>query len=327
MVGEGIFSLVFFPSKIVFMGTPDFAHVILEGLLGAGHKIQAVFAQPDQPAGRGRKIMSAPVALFARGKNLKLFQPSQLLEPSVIRIVQDFSPDFLVVAAYGKILPEAFLKIPKKYAINVHASLLPKYRGAAPIPYALLHGEKETGVSIMKIAKDLDAGPVFLKKRIAIEEHDNAMTLTQKLADLGATALLEAIEKIMAENLIPIEQDHTQATSAKKLTKGLALLDWKKPAEKIFNQVRALNPWPVAETVFQDQRVRIFEAGMGAPLQKGLPGEILHINPQGFTVATGQGSLLVKEVQVPGKKRGLAFDIANGLRLKVGDVLGGPSPN
>lgn len=309
-------------SKIVFMGTPDFACTILRGLFEAGHDILAVFAQPDQPAGRGKKLVSPPVAVFSKKKGFKLFQPKKICDPVVTQTLRDWEPDFLVVAAYGKILPVDILKTPKKYAINVHASLLPKYRGAAPIPYALLQGEKETGVSIMQIAKDLDAGPVFLAKKIVIENSDNTVTLTQKLAELGAQALLEAIEQIMTGDLIPIEQNHAQATYAKKLTKDLASIDWTKTAEKIFNQVCALNPWPVAETVFQDQRVRIFEAGMGAPLQKGLPGEILHINPQGFTVATGQGSLLVKEVQVPGKKRGPAFDIANGLRLKVGDVLG-----
>ena len=260
-----------FRSKIIFMGTPNFSRVILEGLFQAGHEIQAVFAQPDKPAGRGKKLVSLPVALFAKEKGLSLFQPQKIHDPSVIQILQGFTPDFLIVAAYGKILPEEILIIPKKYTINVHASLLPKYRGAAPIPCALLQGERETGVSIMQVRKELDAGPVFLEKKIAIEDFENTMTLTQTLAELGTKALLEVIEKITTENLLPIEQDHAQATYAKKLTKGMVPIDWKKSAMDIFSQVRALNPWPVAETNFQaagadrPTTLRIFEAQVGAP--------------------------------------------------------------
>lgn len=308
------------PLKIIFMGTPEFAKVILERLYESSHHIIAVFAQPDKPAGRGQKLHSPPVAIYAKEKKLRLFQPRKIKDGEVFSSIQELEPDFLVVAAYGKLLPQNILDVAKIESINVHASLLPKYRGAAPINYALLKGEKITGVSIMRMTQELDAGPVFIKKEIPITMMDNAITLTQKLATLGAETLIQALNEITGPGLKPHLQDSTQCSFAPKLDKDMASIDWSQPSQTIFDQIRALLPWPVAHTTLEGKNLKIFSS---LPLEiksSQNPGTVVHIGKAGLTITTATTDLLIKEVQLEGKKKMNAFDLANGLRLKAGEV-------
>lgn len=302
------------------MGTPEFARVILEALWEAGYPIVGVAAQPDKPAGRGQKLLSPPVARFAAQKQLLLMQPPKIRDDAVLSQIQNLAPDYIIVAAYGKILPQKLLNIPTRDCLNVHASLLPKYRGAAPINHALLANEHETGVCIMRVVEELDAGPVYLAQSLSIHDDDDAETLTGKLAQLGANALLSVLEHT-GESL-PLPQDERFVTHVPKLSRELSPISWQNSARVIFNQVRALVPWPVAETQLLGKRLRIFKAQCLAEQGSGVPGEVLHMGEAGWTVATGQGNVLIQEVQLEGKKRMRAFDLANGLRIQCGVKLG-----
>jgi methionyl-tRNA formyltransferase len=308
--------------KIIFLGTPEFARVILEKLHAAGFPILAVVAQPDKPSGRGQKMHVPPVAEFAKEKLLSLYQPEKLRDEKFLQALAAHQADYLIVAAYGKILPESLLKTAKKDCLNVHASLLPRYRGAAPINHALLNDEKETGVAIMRVVKELDAGPVFFEKRMMISDDDDALSLTEKLAKIGAEALIEALKKIAKEKLHPVEQNHAASTYAPKLDKTLSLIHWQKTAREILNQVRALLPWPVAQTKILGKNLKIYDAKVAGQKSQGVLGEIIHMAKDGWTVVTGDGDLIVSQVQLEGKKRMSAFDVANGLRLNIGTVLG-----
>lgn len=308
--------------KIVFMGTPDFARVILAKLYAEGFPIIAVVAQPDKPSGRGQKMHVPPVADFAKEKLLPLYQPEKIRDDSFLQKLSAHEPDYIIVAAYGKILPEALLKIAKKECLNVHASLLPQYRGAAPINYALLNDEKETGVAIMRVVKDLDAGPVFLERKIAIVDDDDAVSLTEKLAEIGTDALIHVLKEIEKEKTNPIEQNHALSSYAPKLDKTVSPIHWGESARAIFNQVRALIPWPVAQTTILGKNLKIYHTKVTGQKSRGVLGEIVHAGNDGWTVVTGDGDLLLSEVQLAGKNRMSAFDVANGLRLKVGTILG-----
>lgn len=304
------------------MGTPEFARVILERLANSGsYDVIGVYAQPDKPAGRGNKLSAPPVAVFAKEKGLPLFQPQKIRDPEVLRELQNARADFIVVAAYGKILPDEVIQSATKECLNVHASLLPKYRGAAPINYAVLNGEQETGVAIMRVVPELDAGPVFLERAIPILDEDDAASLTTKLAHLGAEAIDETMRSMLGGAPSPIEQDHALASYAPKLDKALAPVEWGREARSVFNHVRALLPWPVAEASLNGERIKIYSAKPLAELARAAPGTIVHLGKEGWTVATKDHNILITEVQVPGKKRMRAFDAANGLRLEVGAVL------
>lgn len=304
------------------MGTPEFARVILEALCKSVYPLVAVVAQPDRAAGRWHQLSSPPVAEFARQNKLPLLQPEKIRDEDVLEQIAALRPDYIVVAAYGKILPAALLQIAKKECLNVHASLLPQYRGAAPINHALLDDLAETGVSIMRVVPELDAGPVFLEKKIPMTDEDDAISLTAKMADIGAQALLEALSHIEEGKCQARAQDVSRVSFAPKLSRELAPVSWQDPARKIFNQVRALVPWPVAETRLKGKRLRIFKSHCLDEKNSGAAGEILHMGERGMTVATGQGNLLLEEIQLEGKKRMRAFDLANGLRLKVGEKFG-----
>lgn len=304
------------------MGTPEIAATILKRLHAENYPISAVIAQPDKPQGRGHKLQSPPVAVFAKEKNLTLYQPTKLRDPEVIEKIKSFEPDYLVVAAYGRILPDEILSIAKKESLNVHASILPLYRGAAPINQVLLDDCAKTGVSIMRVVKELDAGPVFLIKEISITDADDAATLTHKLAELGATALVEALQRIETEGLKPTEQDHSRATHVGKIERSLSLVNWNKPAREIFNQIRALIPWPVSQTKIGDKILKLYSSEVLTQKSSAVPGTLIHISPSGWTVTTASSDLLIKEVQLEGKKRMNAFDLANGLRLEVPAKLG-----
>ena len=304
------------------MGTPEIAKTILAHLHAQNFPIVAVFAQPDRPKGRGKKMQSPPVAEFAKEHNLPLFQPETTKDDSILSKIEELAPDYIVVAAYGQILPKRLLQAPKKECLNVHASLLPRYRGAAPINYCLLNGDKETGVSIMRVVPKLDAGPVFLADSFPITDDLDAVTLTEKMADVGAKALVKTLLGLEAGELTATEQDELQVTYAHKLSREMSAINWNKPARDIFNQVRALVPWPVAVTTLENEPLKVHKASVLDESPKGTPGQVVHVAKQGWTVVCGEGALLLQELQVQGKKRMSAFDVANGMRLTAPFQLG-----
>jgi len=309
-------------AKIVFMGTPEFAVPSLKALKEAGFEL--VITQPDKPAGRGKKLTPPPVKVEAERLGIKVYQPERIKDNEELRrILEEIKPELIVVAAYGKLLPEWLLNIPKKGAINVHASLLPKYRGASPIQAALLNGEEETGITIMKVSPELDAGDILSQESLKIDREDNAQTLHDKLSALGAKLLVETIPKYLRGEIEPKPQEHEKATYAPQIRKEMGKIDWQLPAERIFNMVRAFYPWPTAYTTFRGKLLKITKA---EPIQEsadGSFGEIVKVERDGFLVKTGDGLLKVKRVKPQGKREMEAEDFIRGYRPQSGERLGG----
>ena len=289
--------------RILFMGTPDFAVASLKRLVEDGHEICGVFTQPDKPKNRGHKLTFSPVKEYALSQNLAVYQPLKMRDGEAMSIVEELAPELIVVAAYGKILPEDILNYPKYGSINVHSSLLPKYRGAAPINWAILDGEAETGVSIMYMTKELDAGDVILQKSTAIGEDEDALALTARLAGLGAEALAEAVEALKNGTASRTPQDGSKQTYASMLSKEMSPIDWSRPAHAIDCQVRGLIPWPCASTELACQRFKVYRTAPGGVTDKA-PGTILAAGKMGIEVACGDGkSLCITELQAEGGKR------------------------
>ena len=293
--------------KIVFMGTPEFALASLTRLYEAGHEIVGVYTQPDKPKNRGMKMLPSPVKTFALAHDIPVFQPVSLkkTEAETAEQLRVLAPDLIVVAAYGKILPDAVLQAAPLGCINVHASLLPKYRGAAPINWAVLNGERETGVTIMHVAPELDAGDMILAGSTEIGENETAAELYDRLKVLGAELLLDAVEQIQAGTAPRTPQDHTASTYAPMLSKELSPVDWNRPAGEIHNQVRGLQPWPTAcgeiqGTTFKIHRTCVLEEQE----EEKRPGAVLRADKNGIAVVCGGGTVLcIKELQVQGGKR------------------------
>ena len=289
--------------RILFMGTPDFAVASLRRLVEDSHDICGVFTQPDKPKNRGHKLAFSPVKEYALSQNLAVYQPLKMRDGEAMSIVEELAPELIVVAAYGKILPEDILNYPKYGSINVHSSLLPKYRGAAPINWAILDGEEETGVSIMYMAKELDAGDVILQKATAIDEDEDALALTARLAELGAEALAETVEALKNGTASRMPQDGSKQTYAFMLSKEMSPIDWSRPAHAIDCQVRGLIPWPCASTELAGQRFKVYRTAPGGETDKA-PGTILAAGKMGIEVACGDGkSLCITELQAEGGKR------------------------
>lgn len=289
--------------RILFMGTPDFAVASLKRLVEDGHDICGVFTQPDKPKNRGHKLMFSPVKEYALTQGLAVYQPLKMRDGEAMSIVESLAPELIVVAAYGKILPEDILDYPQYGSINVHSSLLPKYRGAAPINWAILDGEKETGVSIMYMAKELDAGDVILQKSTAIGENEDALALTMRLAELGAEALAEAVEALKNGTASRVPQDGSKQTYASMLSKEMSPIDWNRSAQDISCQVRGLIPWPCASAELAGQRFKIYRTAPGQATEKA-PGTLLSAGKAGIEVACGDGkSLFITELQAEGGKR------------------------
>ncbi len=303
------------------MGTPEPAAKILKTLIESSHEIICVVTQPDRPKGRGKKITFSPVKELALQNDLAIEQPEKVKNnPVLSSLIKSLSPDIIVVVAYGQILPKEIIEIPKYKTINLHASLLPKYRGAAPVQWALLNGEKETGITVMKINEQLDAGDIIAREKVKIESDDNTQTLLEKLFVKGKNLLLLTLKQIEEGKAHYLKQDNNQATLAPSITKESAEIDWKKPAQEIHNRVRAMIPWPVAHTYYQEKLLKIWKSKVVD--KNGAPGEVLEIvKHQGFVVGTGKGSLLVLEVQLEGKKRLSAHDFIVGKRLSIGDKI------
>ncbi len=307
--------------NLIFAGTPTFAVPALEALLRAGHVIRAVYTQPDRPAGRGRKLTASPVKECAEKHGLEIRQPEKLSgEESRLRAD---APDAMIVIAYGLLLPPSVLIIPRYGCINVHASLLPRWRGAAPIPRAIEAGDDVTGVSIMQMEAGLDTGPVLAEAQTPVHETDTAQTLHDRLAQLGADTLVATLERLVRGEAKPHTQNEARACYASKLRKDESPLDWSLPAADLHRQVRALNPWPVANTTWQGKTLRIWEAVPGVKnITPAAPGTIVQADAAGIHVLTGDGVLILTRLQAQGGKVLAAGDFLNGHKLAAGDRLG-----
>ncbi|GAB6073054.1 methionyl-tRNA formyltransferase [Venenivibrio stagnispumantis] len=307
--------------RILFWGTPEFAAEVLKTLINSKHQVIAVITQPDKPKGRGQKVTPPPVKEIAIKHNIPVYQPEKLKNnQEIINIIKELNPDISVVVAYGKIIPKEILDIPKYKTINIHASILPKYRGAAPIHRAIMEGEKETGVSIMELVEKLDAGPVYAIEKIEITDEDDIISLHDKLAKLGSQLLLKVLDDIQ-KGATATPQDESKATYAKPIEKEEGLIDWSKPATEIFNKIRALKVWPKAYTNFRGEQIKILDA---TPLNEeyaGDYGEIVKIE-NGIVVKTGKGSLLIKQLQFPNSKPISTLDAVRGYHIKVGEKFG-----
>jgi methionyl-tRNA formyltransferase len=306
--------------RIVFAGTPEFAVPSLRALLAGAHSVVAVYTQPDRPAGRGRRLRASPVKETALAHGIPVEQPLTLKTPEAQAGLAAYRPDLLVVVAYGLILPQAVLELPTRGCVNVHASLLPRWRGAAPIQRAILAGDRETGITLMRMEAGLDTGPMLAKAACTIGPADTAADLHDRLAAMGGDLLAANLEALLADALRAEPQDNAQVTYAAKLDKAEAELDWRRPAAELLRQVNAFNPWPVTQTVLRDQVLRVWRAGCipGA----GEPGTILQAGQAGVDVACGEDCLRLLEVQLPGGRRVGAADLVNSQAPLVGVRLG-----
>lgn len=307
--------------RIVFFGTPSFAIPCLEGLLQGSDEVVAVVTQPDREKGRGRKKSPSPVKEIALKHGVAVHQPEKVKEISFLDAMKTLMPDLFVVVAFGQILPKPLLDIPRFGAVNVHGSLLPGYRGAAPIAWAILRGEKKTGITTMMMDEGMDTGNILMQAELQIEKEDNGDTLQEKLSSLGAQLLTKTIEGMKAGSLSPKPQDHSKATYAPPLKKEDGRIDWKKRAEEIDLQIRAFNPWPGAFTGWEKGLLKIY----GGEVRKGTspkePGSILWVGSDFIEVATGDGSFLLRDVQPEGKRRMSARDFLSGHRISVGTIF------
>lgn len=299
--------------NILFMGTPEFAVPSLNALLGAGHTVCGVFTQPDKPKNRGMKLLPSPVKVCALSHEIPVFQPAKMRDGEALGYLRELDPELIVVAAYGKILPSEILDYPVKGCINVHSSLLPKYRGAAPINWAILNGEAVTGVTIMHMAPALDAGDIIAQVSTPIGADETAPTLTARLAELGAELLVSAVEAIGAGTAARTPQDEADSTYAPMLSRELSPMDWSKPARTLHDQVRGLLPWPAAVAEFGGIRCKVFSTDIPLQTTDAAPGTILEAGKRGIDIACGGGTVLhIDELQADGGKRMKAADYLRG---------------
>ena len=306
--------------KIVFMGTPIHAARCLQALIDAEEQVIEVITQPDRPKGRYLHPYPSPVKELAQKYKVPVETPEKVKDQIFIDKIRALAPDLIVVVAYGKILPKELLNIPKYGAINVHASLLPKYRGAAPIQWAILKGETETGITVMQVSETLDTGDIILQDKVAIAPDDTAETLLNKVFEVGAQTLLKAIAEIKNGTAKKIQQKDAEATYAPLITKESGEIDWKKSATEINNRARALIPWPTAHTFYKGKMLKILKAEPAPVPGKFKPGEVVDVKDD-LMVACGIGSLLLKEVQIEGGKKMTAQQFLRGHRLTIGEVL------
>lgn len=306
--------------SIVFFGTPEFAIPSLEGLYHQ-EKVLAVVTQPDKPRGRGLKPSPSPVKIWALNHGLPVLEPHKLKDLEFLNFLQRLAPDLIVVCAYGKILPKEVLEIPKIGCWNIHASLLPKYRGASPINWAILDGEKKTGITVFLMDEGLDTGPILLQREISVEEEDDVLSLSQKLSELAKETILEALCLHKQGKLKLTPQPQEGISYAPLLKKEDGFFTFEEPAYLIERKVRAFISWPTAYTYFQEKMLKVFKAKAIPTEKSGIPGEILDITKEGVLVATSEGAILLKEVQLEGKKRMSAYEFTCGKRLKKGGLL------
>jgi methionyl-tRNA formyltransferase len=304
--------------ELVFMGTPEFAVPTLRALAAAGHRIRGVYTQPDKPAGRGGQMTAPPVKRAAAGLGLPVYQPAKIRPPEVYEELESLAPEAIVIVGYGKIIPQHIIDLPPHGCINLHASLLPKYRGAAPVNWAIIRGETVTGVTTMKIDAGLDTGDILLVREAPIGPDEDAVSLGRRLAELGAPLMLETLEGLERGTITPAPQDHSCATLAPILKKEDGLIDWSLDAQQIVNRVRGLAPWPGAYTHFRGQLLHLWKAVAQAslPVHQTSPGTLL-VEGRRLRIACGQGTLLEAiEVQLEGRRRVPAPDFINGARIQ-----------
>ena len=308
------------------MGTPDFAVPSLQALLDRGEDVVCVVTQPDRPKGRGRKIMEPPVKELALRASIPVLQPESVKGQDFLAELRTYDPDIIALTAYGKILPESIINLPPLGTINVHGSLLPKYRGAAPIQWALINGETETGITIMQMDKGMDTGDILLQKKLPIGPEDTAGSLSVQMARLGGQALVEALDLLRLDRLKPTRQDDSLASFAPLLKKEDGLVDWSRSAAQISCQVRGLDPWPTTYTTLSGKRLRLFSPEVAdrdlcrdTPAE---PGRVCAADRQGLLVATGSGCLLIKELQAEGSKRMTVEAFLSGRSIEPGTFLG-----
>jgi methionyl-tRNA formyltransferase len=307
--------------RIVFFGTPVFAVPSLERLLQGEDEVVAEVTQPDRERGRGQKKSPSPVKELALRHGLAIYQPEKVREELFLEKLKELHPDLFVVVAFGQIFPKPLLDVPRFGAINVHASLLPRYRGAAPITWAILRGEKKTGITTMLMDEGMDTGDILLQREVLIEKEETGETLQKKLSVLGGELLMETIEKMKSALFSPIPQDHLRATYAPPIKKEDGTIDWKRPAEEIDRQIRAFNPWPGAFTGWEKGLLKIFRGEVREKIQKGEAGSVVWVGADFIEVATGDGSLMIREVQPEGRRRMSVRDFLSGHRINIGTVF------
>lgn len=308
--------------KLLFMGTPQFSATVLKGLLdNPAYEILGVVTQPDRAVGRKKDIKVTPVKQLALEHGISIYQPEKLSGSQELIEIMGLGADGIITAAFGQFLPTILLDS-VSFAINVHASLLPKYRGGAPIHYAIMNGDKEAGVTIMEMIKEMDAGDMVAKASTPILETDNVGTLFEKLAIIGRDLLLDSLPAYLSGELKPIPQDHSQATFSPNISPEQEKLDWTMPDQEVFNHIRGMNPWPVAHTFLEGQRLKIYEAQLAEG--EGLPGQVIVKTKKSLVIATGQGALSLIVVQPAGKPKMSIIDFLNGIgrKLEVGDIIG-----
>lgn len=307
--------------RVIFMGTPDFAVPSLEALL-TKHEVVLVVTQPDKPKGRGKKMVSTPVKACALEHGIPVLQPEKVKEPEFVEQLRSYEPDLIAVTAFGQILSEPILEMPKYGCINVHGSLLPKYRGAAPMQWSIIDGEKVTGITTMYMAKGLDSGDMLLKAEVEITDEDTFATIHDKMAVTGANLLLDTLDQLEAGTLERIPQDHDAATYAPMITKETGHIDWSKNRQDIINLIRGLNPVPAAYTIYEEEVLKIFGASLSdVQANSAANGEIVAVVKKGFVVKCGDGCLLITEVQARGGKRMMTDAYLRGHAMKEGILL------
>ncbi len=310
--------------NIVFMGTSDFAVPTLKGLIESGHRVTAVVTQPDRPKGRGREILPSPVKAAADVNKINVLQPEKVRESDFIKKIKEYNPDCIIVAAFGQILPKDILSLPKYGCINLHASLLPKYRGAAPINWAIISGETKTGVTSMFMDEGMDTGDILIQREVGIGENDNAGTLHDTLSMIGRDVILETLDKLEKGVIKRIKQDALAATYAPKIKKEDCLIDWNLRAREIVNRIRGLAPIPGAYTFYNGKRLKITEAvsyrlsAIGHRLKRG---EVFEVNRNGIKVVCGDGLIVIKALQPEGKKVMSAGEFISGHDIRAGEVF------
>jgi len=310
------------PLRIIFAGTPEFSVPPLRALLNSEHEVVAVYTQPDRPAGRGRKLTPSPIKELALHEGVPVEQPLNFKDPADVARLAAYKADLMVVVAYGLLLPVSVLEAPRLGCVNIHASLLPRWRGAAPLQRAVLAGDVTSGVTIMQMEKGLDTGPMYLIEEVEVAPDETGGSLHDRLSVVGADALMKALPGIADGSLIPEAQDDSQSSYAKKLDKKEAWIDWHRPAKDVERQVRAFNPWPVAQTKYENANMRIWSAyaieGVGAA-----PGTVMAAAREGIDVATTEGLLRITQLQMPGKRSMNAQDFINSNAIQ-GVILGDP---
>lgn len=305
--------------KILFMGTPDFAVVSLDKLISQKYEIVGVFTQPDKPQGRKKILTSPPVKLLALEHNIDVYQPETLKNDDIKEILEKKAPDIIVVVAYGKILPEYILNFPKYGCINVHGSILPRWRGAAPIQWSIISGDKTAGVTTMRMSKGLDTGDILLKQEIDIKQNETAGQLFERLSVVGADLLDKTLKNI--ENIKPQPQDESKANYAHMLSKDMSFIDWSLKNTQIHCFIRGLNPWPIATTKFNDKQMKIYSSSLCE--KTGKIGEVISADEKtGIVVGCGQGSIIIEEMQVVGGKRMSSKDYVRGHKIELGNTFG-----